>query len=229
MEQRKIAADGLGLNLPDVRQLAQMPSWPAWVSSRLASIKEESQPDRTTGKYRTVPTLPANLILTAAERAEIERHIGDLEELCGPTPINSAMAEGEALIELTGMMLVLPAAAQNEASAEARGAAYLAALDDLPPWAVRSAIRRWYRGDAGTNELGVPYDYHWAPAPAELRKVAMSELWRVKRRAETLRKLLHAEPLIEFDEEHRRRMGDKLRELKLKFEIPPVGEDGSGG
>jgi hypothetical protein len=169
------------------------------------------------------------LILSAVEREEIGRHICGLDALCGPTPVDSLAAEAAMLIEITKIMLVLPAAAQNEASAEARGAAYQAALDDLTPWAVRSAICRWYRGDAGTNERGVPYDYHWTPAPAELRRVAMAEYWRVKQRAEILRKLLRAEPLIEFDDEHRRRMCDKLSELKLTIGIPPVGKDGSGG
>lgn len=224
-----IAADGLGLILPDVQQLARMPCWPEWVSSRLVSIKDENQPDPKTGKYRRIPTLPANLILNVAERDEISRHIGDLDALCGPTPIDSPAAEGAMLFELTSMMLVLPAAAQNEASAEARGAAYLAALDDLPPWAVKSTIQRWYRGDAGTNDRGDAYDHHWAPAPAELRKIALAELWRVKQRAATLRKLLRAESLIEFDDQYRRRMCEKLGELKLSFEIPPVGKDGSGG
>ena len=70
------------------------------------------------------------------------------------------------LIELTKMMLMMPAPTQNEASAEARGEAFLAALEDMPVWAVRSAIRRWYRGDAGTDEPGEPFDYHWCPAPA---------------------------------------------------------------
>ena len=93
----------------------------------------------------------------------------------------------------------------------------------------QTPIRRWYRGDAGTNERGVPYDYHWAPAPAELRRVAMAEHWRVKQRAEMLRKLLLAEPLIEFNDEHRRHMCGKLSELKLTIGIPPVGKDGSGG
>jgi hypothetical protein len=224
-----IAVNGSGLKLPDVRQLARMPSWPEWVSSRLASMRDESQPDPKSGNYRTVPTLPANSILSATERDEISRHIGGLDALCGPTPIDSAAAEGAMLIDLTRMMLVLPAAAQNEASAEARGAAYLAALEDLPPWAVLSAIRRWYRGDAGTNAHSVAYDFHWAPAPAELRRVAMTELWRIKGRAETLRKLLRAEPLIEYNDEHRRGICERLAMLEPKFGIPPVGKDGSGG
>jgi hypothetical protein len=123
--------------------------------------------------------LPSNLILSEAERDEVERHIRVLDAACGPTPADDPETEGAMLIDLTKLMLVLPAPKQNEASAEARGEAYLAALDDVPLWALRSAIRRWYRGDAGTNERGEPFDYHWCPAPAELRKIAMSELWRV--------------------------------------------------
>jgi hypothetical protein len=59
-------------------------------------------------------------------------------------------------------------------------------------------VRRWYRGECGANERGQPYDYHWRPSPAELRRIALFEKWRVQQRAETLRKLLAAEPLIEF-------------------------------
>jgi len=50
--------------------------------------------------------------------------------------------------------------------------------------------------------LGQPYDYHWRPAPAELRKIALVENWRVQHRTQTLRKLIAAEPLIEFSDEH---------------------------
>ena len=51
------------IQLPDVRRLEQMPSLPAWVASRIASIKIEMQPDRTTGKWRADPTLPVDLDL----------------------------------------------------------------------------------------------------------------------------------------------------------------------
>jgi hypothetical protein len=207
-----------------------MPSLPAWVASRIASIRDEVQPDPVTGKHRTMPTLPSNLILSETERDEVERHIRVLDAACGPTPADDPETEGAMLIDLTKLMLVLPAPKQNEASAEARGEAYLAALDDVPLWALRSAIRRWYRGDAGTNERGEPFDYHWCPAPAELRKIAISELWRVNGRAAELRKVLRAEPLIEYSDEHCRLMRQRLSTLMHEtFGIPLVGTDGSGG
>jgi hypothetical protein len=225
-----IATDRLErLQLPDIRRPERTPSWPAWVASRIDAVKVEWQPDRTTGKWREVPTLPANLILMAAEREELERHIGDLDQICGRTPSTHAEAEKEMLVLLTGLMMTLPSTAQNELAAEARGEAFMDALEDLPPWSVRSAIRRWHRGDCGNNHKGETYDYHWCPAPAELRRVAWTEMYRVSARAETIRTLLQAEPLLEFSDEHRRHMRERLAELYRKLETPLVGKDGSGG
>jgi hypothetical protein len=215
--------------LPDVRRLDQMPSLPAWVASRVASMKDECQPALADGKYRVVPTLPASLILSPTERAEVERHIGELDALCKQTPINGDEWEAATLIVLTKLMLALPSSQQNEAGAEAAGEAFQAALDDLPTWSVAAAVRRWYRGDCGENERGQPYDYHWRPSPAELRRIALVEKWRVEARARTLRKLLAAEPLIDFDEEHCAKMHTRLAELFRFRTIPPVGSDGSGG
>jgi hypothetical protein len=167
--------------------------------------------------------------LNPGERAEIERHIGELEALCNQTPINSAEWEAATLIVLTKLMLALPSSQQNEAGAEASGEAFQAALDDITTWAVSAAVRRWYRGHCGLNERDQPYDYHWRPAPAELRRIALVEKWRVEARARTLRKLLAAEPLIEFDEEHCAQMRARLAKLFRFRTIPLVGRDGSGG
>jgi hypothetical protein len=198
------------IQLPDVRRLDQMPSLPAWVASRVASIRDEHQAALADGKRRKVPTLPASLILVPAERAEIERHVAELDALCNQTPLNGDKWEGATLILLTKLMLALPASQQNEVGAEASGEAFQAALDDVPTWAVSAALRRWYRGDCGLNEFDRPYDYHWRPAPAELRRIALVEKSRVKQRADVLRKLLVAEPLIEFSEEHCAQMRARL-------------------
>jgi hypothetical protein len=167
--------------------------------------------------------------LKAAEREEIARHISDLHALCMPTPGSDPQAEQDMLLAVTKMMLVLPATTQNELSAEARGEAFMAALDDLPPWAVRSAIRRWYRGDCGKNEQGESYHYHWCPAPADLRRIAFTEMYRVKGRADELKRLLAAETRIEYSDEHCRKMREQVAGLFRNFGTPPVGKDGSGG
>jgi hypothetical protein len=190
------------LTLPDVQRLDRMPSLPAWVASRVESMKDEHQRSTVDGKYRSVPTLPASLTLSPTERVEIEHHAGELEGLCAQTPADSDEWEAATLVIITKLMLALPTAQQNDAGAEATGEAFLTALDDVPTWAVAAAVRRWYRGDCGENERRQPYDHHWRPAPAEMRKIALVEKWRVQHRAQTLRKLLAAEQLVEFNDEH---------------------------
>jgi hypothetical protein len=128
------------ITLPDVRRLDQMPSLPAWVASRVASMKDEHQAALADGKHRKVPTLPASLTLALPERAEIERHTEELDALCKQTPLDGDEWEGATLIVLTKLMLALPASQQNEAGAEASGEAFQAALDDVPTWAVSAAV-----------------------------------------------------------------------------------------
>jgi hypothetical protein len=218
-----IEADPEGLQLPDVRRPGRMPSWPAWVASRLASLKAEWQPDAK-GKYREIPTLPAYLMLDEGRRDELAEHKAALLALYAATPEASAEAEATVLVSVGRMMLVLPTSRQNEESAEARTEAYLAALDDVPPWAVESAIRLWYRGECGSNEHGEPYDCAWCPSPADLRRVALAELWRVKGLAVVVGDLLAAEPRIEFSDEHCEAMRARLA---TTFKSMGVGFDGS--
>jgi hypothetical protein len=100
------------------------------------------RPPRRGRKYRTIPTLPANLILNEGERAEIDRHATDLDALCRQTPADGDEWEGATLIVITKLMLALPSSQQNEAGAEATGEAFQVAQDDVPTLAVAAAVRR---------------------------------------------------------------------------------------
>jgi hypothetical protein len=205
--------------LPDVHRLDQMPSLPEWVVLRVESMKDETQPSLVDGKYRTLTTLPKTLMLNDDHLVQVKRYIAASESLCAQTPINEDKWEIATLSIVTQMMLVLPSSQQNDVGAEASGEAFQAALDDVPHWAVAAAMRRWYRGECGLNERGHPYDYHWRPAPAELRRIALSEMWRIKESARLLRRLLAAEPLVEFSAEHRERMGKKFRALLMDLRV----------
>jgi len=147
----------------------------------------------------------------------------------GPTPATDARAGQDMLVIVTKLMITLPARRDNEVSAEVRAEAFLMALDDLPVWAVASAVRQWHRGDCGQDDRGQPYDYHWTPSPAELRRIAKRELWlRVGSQLYDLNRLLGAEPLIEHSDEHRASMLARFAELRLKLQTSLVGKDGSG-
>lgn len=162
------------------------------------------------------------------QKTEVEQHAKELRALCTYVPLKHEGAEREVLAIVTEVMLALPSHGQNELSAEARGAAFISALDDVTPWAVRSAVRRWHRANCGLNARRQSYDYHWCPAPAELRCIAFTEMQKVVHRAAALERILNAKERVEFSDERRstmrKRLADHFRTLS-----PLVGKDGSGG
>lgn len=198
--------------LPDVLHLEAIPSWPAWAVLRVASIRVVQQRSKKDGKFREVATLPANLIPTSAERADIERYLAGLRTLLAQIPRVDARWGQEMLVHI-GKMLCLKPPRANEIGIEIIAEAYLEALDDVPAWAVRDAVRRWNSGRCGLNPRGEAFDYRWPPSPAELRRIALDVVWPLSRQHADLQRLLNAEQLEEFDEEHRCLMRKRLEEL----------------
>lgn len=194
------------LRLPDVRRLATMPCLPAWVASRIELLREELQKDPQTGRYRKTLTLPTANLLSDLESRHIAQHVRDLRRLAEATPQGSSENEAAMLVIITKMLFALSGQRQGEVGGEARGEAYMAALDDVPVWAVAEAIRHWYRGECGPDHA-----YQWAPAPAVLRAAARIETWKVLGRAHELERLLLAEPLVEYSDEYRAKMLEKLQ------------------
>jgi hypothetical protein len=201
------------ISLPELGRWGRTPSWPDWLVSRMALLQNIMQPHPVTGKYRVVPTLPERSLLNAVERDTIQRHVTKLEAILERCPQDDPEEE-KTLFGLVGeMMLALPSTTPNEASAEARGKAFMWALNDLPVCTVAGAVLRWHRGDADDYRTGKSYDYHWQPAPAELRQIALLERWRVSEELRQLRDLLRAEPLIEYPAEHYEQMRARLAEV----------------
>lgn len=190
------------LQLPDSRRPALMPSLPEWVASRLECVKDNWQ------NGSKVLTLPESLVLTENQKAMVGQHICGLSKLVERTPTTSADAEAETLVIVTKMLLVLPSQRSTETGNEAKGEAYLAALDDVAPWAVQEAVRKWYRGECGDK-----YDYRWSPVPADLRRISRSEEFRVRGRMTMLSRLIEAVPLLEYADDHRKDMLDRLSGL----------------
>lgn len=199
---------------PDPRRPTAMPSLPEWVASRLASVSANVQRDANTGKVRELTVLPAQMMPGPAERRAIEAHLLALASLLDLTPEKSPEAEAELVVLITKMLLTLGGAKATAQAAEAKGEAYSAALEDVPSWATAAALRRWYRGDAKPDsEKDPPFNFTFAPAPAELRKLALREKWVVAGRAFDLRRLLEAQPLVEYSTSHCARMTQAVRGL----------------
>jgi hypothetical protein len=126
-------------------------------------------------------------------------------------PILASEYGTRTLVCISKMIMTLAGREAGGLSAEARGEAYMAALEDVPYWAVEEAARSWYRGECGAG-----YDYRWMPAPSDLRWIARTHEMAVKRRIDELSGLVNAEPLIEFSDEHTSKMRSLLGSLKLQ-------------
>lgn len=161
-----------------------------------------------------VTTLPRDLVLTDEQRAVIEEYILAIEVRCKQTPEDNAVWEAATLVKITELLMSPFRNARLTAiEAEVAGRQFLIALRDVPVWAVEIAIERWICGSCGNNEQGQPYDCEWRPAPAALRRVALEVKYSVSGELRPLRRLLLAEPLIEFDDDHCKQMKAKLAGL----------------
>jgi hypothetical protein len=107
--------------------------------------------------------------LTDDDRSCIRRKIAELR---AASEADDGTENRRVRLGLVANLLLasaIPNATQE--AGRARAEAYLLALDDIPPWAIAEAIKRWHRGECGHG-----YNYHWAPAAAELRSLAMEQL-----------------------------------------------------
>lgn len=98
----------------------------------------------------------------------------------------------------------------TEMRSEARGEAFVMALDDLPAWAVAAACRDWLRGDGGKGGE----NYAFAPSPPQLRRLAERHAMVARGRAVTLDLLAGALAEREFTDDHRRQMLGRLAALR---------------
>lgn len=142
---------------------------------------------------------------TDEQKSLIERHEKALGAILEMTPYDDERHGEQTMVAVTKMMLVLPSRESGELVGQAKGEAYMAALEDVPSWAVQEAMRKWYRAECGDK-----IDYKWQPGPATLRELAMIEVYRVMGTRRRLREILAAEPLQEFSSEHMESMKARL-------------------
>jgi hypothetical protein len=203
--------------LPDVQRPAKLTSLPQWLEDRCKLLKMEMVPGPT-GRYQRAVVLPKTMLLNERQLGPITKHAAALDRVLAMTPEQDIRHGKQTMAAVGKMMLVLPAKESGEIATEAKSEAYMAALDDVPFWAVQEAMRRWYRG-----EYGPKYDYRWQPPPATLRELALIEAFHVQAVRRQLHQVIVAVPEVEFGEDHCRRMRAKMDELGLGFR--PKNED----
>lgn len=160
--------------------LLALSSSPELLALRRISLGTVQHPGMPARKY-----LSGGLTLTADERLRIEAKVRDLRMV---TESDDGQDNQKARLALVANMLMAYPTGGSEESGRARATAYLAALDDVPPWAIADAIRRWHRGEGGGRDA----NHRFAPAPAELRYSAMQILQPGKQTVTHLQNLLGA-------------------------------------
>lgn len=192
---------------------AQLPSLPAWLQQRSGALGSATQPDGT-GKHRQMTTLPKDLILNSSERAEVQRHIHELSRFASLDEMivirETTMSNAVAHATMIAGILLKGGKRLDQQSSDQATEDYLDAIEDLPAWSVREAIRKWNRAESPRLD-GKPHDFNWRPEPPTLRRLALHELAQVKGRIIGLQKLLDAVPLIEYSDEHRKSMIERLQ------------------
>jgi len=212
------------LTLPDVRRLDRMPSLPAWVQQRIDALGSALQPD-STGKYNEMMVLPPSMILSSSERALVEQHVADLAwffDLGQPFTIREQSLNNDQALGVMIAHLLMPGGGSklDEASSDARAEDYLDAIEDLPAWSVRAALRKWNRAEsAKLDGKSKPHDFDWRPAPPTLRRLAQIELIPIKCEVLRLKKLLSAVPRVEHSNEHCARMQNLLSGLSKSLKL----------
>lgn len=179
---------------------ANLPSLPVWLQSRLAMVSKQG--------WGRPATLPANQALTSREITEIQLHLSVLNGFLEHSSLNHPQTANEVLGLVARLLQALPLKNQSELAGEAKAEAYMIAVEDMPDWAVRQAVREWYRGAYGDE-----HNYTFAPAPAVLRKLSMIERFKVAGRAKALGELLEAIPTIEYSDEHKADMMRRIADV----------------
>jgi hypothetical protein len=131
--------------------------------------------------------------LTVQDRTEITALLGQYEAIITGSNLTVNERAKARLSLLTKMLLGMPVAGSTtEAAAEARADMYDEALNDIAPWAINAAIKRWARGTVPTTLNVGTYNYNFAPAPAVLRAICKFELMIFEAHAKKLKRLLQA-------------------------------------
>lgn len=162
----------------DLQALISSPELLAWRRISLGTIQH---PGMSVRKY-----LSGGLTLSTDERARISGRVAELQGICES---DDGTENRKVRLGLIGSMLMAyPTSGGSEEAGRARAGAYLVALDDVPPWAIAEAVRRWHRGEGGFSGS----NYRFAPAPAELRFAAMHILQPAKQAISHLNSILSA-------------------------------------
>ena len=187
------------IKLPDSRRPATLPSLPEWAERLKGAVRLELQmtPDGKTFEKQDILVLPAELMPSPTQRQMMTGHRDSLRSSLQDTPEASSAAETRVATAVSKLITVLPGERKSDLIEEARSEVYLDVLDDVPWWAVDSAVRAWFKHDCGTDERGKAHNYLFTPNPGTLRKIALNFTYPISARIKTIQRVLDAREYVD--------------------------------
>jgi hypothetical protein len=176
------------------------PSLPTWAAKMHGEVFSNTQRD-TDGAWHDADVL--HTLPTPAQRLELKNLRAQLASSLEQTPLQSVECDKATYGLVAALMMAKPARAGGANDAIARSETYEMALDDVPTWAVRAAIRQWHRGECDVRKNGEAvetFDYKWAPESADLRNIAMRFVYLVQFEMHQIDKILNAIPFVDCSE-----------------------------
>jgi hypothetical protein len=169
---------------------------PPWLTRSLAALGDGFR-----------PMIPEAAALTTGQRRWVEQ----AEERLGSHLVPALGAEiGKCVAVLQAQF---PAREIDEGTAAARAEGYLMALDGVPLFALREAVKRAMRGEAGLNPS-------YMPKAPELRALVDRLSLPARAHRVHLRRLLEAEVERTPTPEERARVRDLVENLKASLAAP---------
>ncbi|APX84588.1 hypothetical protein BV511_07610 [Methylorubrum extorquens] len=203
----------------DTADPASMLLLPDWLASQLAAVSDlgagRTEVDPVTRQITTrVATIPASRMPTGPQRTVIARRIADLQAAIEPGPVEETIGVlGDLIQEYAPSRL-------DDRTVSIKAEAYLDAVEDLPAWTVRAAVRRWRRGEVSAD----PATLDFAPKPARLRGIAERMVLVARGQAARLQRVLDAKPEERITDAQMAANSEKLTGLIAKTADGPVVE-----
>lgn len=203
----------------DTADPASMLLLPDWLASQLAAVSDlgagRTEVDPATKLITArVATIPASRMPTGPQRTAIARRIADLQAAIEPGPVEETIGVlGDLIQEYAPSRL-------DDRTVSIKAEAYLDAVEDLPAWTVRAAVRRWRRGEVSAD----PATLDFAPKPARLRGIAERMVLVARGQAARLQRVLDAKPEERITDAQMAANSEKLTGLIAKTADGPVVE-----
>lgn len=165
-------------------RLVSLPPQLEKLSGALGTVNWPGMPTRL--------NFPSGMELSEADRNLSISLLAELRAVIDGTNLDAKTCSKARFALVAKLIANSPMAASAAPEAGlARQEMYLEALDDMPPWSISNALKRWNKGECADVGMG-QFNYNFAPAPPILRALCKAEIKPLENQASKLKRLLSA-------------------------------------